>query len=257
MPAEFTAAEVFKNYIGDVGLDKYGRATKSPWQYDPVPKEIANAPVERRIFNVGPHKHVCYMGSLGNKHIPACPPDQPYILAQEIKKFTIDWSDQGDYKHKPLFIEAKELAQNMVSPTPGDESDLRRWGVFETENKVPSDDELKKAKASLFQTYDWLVKKADQLYRDGKMKEITPIYKVAAAQLRISDRPWAEVIGERQLCPACQQACDLGIAKHSCGAILDWKKALQYRLISKDDYAEAVEDGLVPGEKPKVATVAK
>jgi hypothetical protein len=65
---QFTAAEVFKAYVSDFGVDPAtNRRTKSPWQYDPVPDAIRNSPVEIRVFNVGPHQHVCYMGSLGNK----------------------------------------------------------------------------------------------------------------------------------------------------------------------------------------------
>jgi len=49
-------------------------------------------------------------------------------------------------------------------------------------------------------------------------------------------------------CPGCFKAVEKEAAKCSnCGAILNWQKARQLRLVSKTEFEEALADGLVGG----------
>jgi|SRR5581483_457258 len=249
---ELPPGQVFKDYAQDVGLTKDGHATKNPWAagYDRLPDEIMKAPVQFWIYNVSPMQRWICMGGLGTKFLRPCPEGEKYgPHPLPVKRYEVDWADLGEYKHKAVIIEGKDMVREMVVPGGEAENDLRRWGVFYSEHNPPLEEELKAANAQLERTFDAIVKQGDQLYEQRRFREITPIFQTASKWMK-APRPWCAISKQMEECPGCMKPVDKGAAKHECGAILDWKKARQLRLVTKEEYLEAVEDGLVPGEKP-------
>lgn len=248
---EMPAAQVFKAFVEDFGMTKEGRATRNPWQKDQLPAEIMNAPVEWYIYNIGPVKQIISAGSMGQYHLLPPAEGTKYNPPLQIKRYMVDWADQGDYKQKPIIMDGAMVAREWVTPNGERETDLRQWGVFASKHNPPLESELAEAQARLHMKMDQLVKYADALYSDEKRRrEITDVYKIAAKYL-VVERPWCSVSKPMMQCPGCFKAVETAAAKCiSCGAILNWEKARKLRLVSKEEYAEAVADGLAPAPAP-------
>jgi hypothetical protein len=243
---EIPAAQVFKTFVEDFGMTKDGRATRSPWTRDQLPAEIMDSPVEWYIYNVGPIKQIINAGSMGQYHLLPPAEGKSFSEPLKIKKYMIDWADQGDYKQKPVVMDGWFVAREWVTPNGERETDLRPWGVFASKHNPPSEEDLKAAAALLHKKMDDLVKHADALYTDEKRRrEITDIYKIAARHLLV-ERPWCTVSKAMASCPGCFRPVEQAAAKCiACGSILDWNKARKLRLVTKEEFAEAVADGLV------------
>jgi hypothetical protein len=244
---ELPAPVVFKDYIDAVGLTKDGKRTKSPWQYDDLPEEIRNADPQWYIYNVGPQRHTINAGSMGTHYLFPPKEGENVGKALVIRKYMVDWADQGDYKHKPIIMKGDDVAREWVTPNGEAETDLRKWGVFASKNNPPTDEEVAEAKERLRKTFDALIKYADSLYEQpARRKEITPIYVIAAKTNKVV-RPWCSESRAMKSCEGCFSPVEAAAAKcNACGAILDWNKARKLRLVSKAEFEEAVADGLVP-----------
>jgi len=249
---ELPAAAVFQTFVEDFGMTKDGRRTKNPWQKDTLPDEIIKAPVEWYIFNIGPLKQTISAGSMGQYTL--LPPDEGkrYNKPLEIRRYMIDWADQGDYKQKPVIMEGSLVAKEWVTPN-GEKgnTDLRNWGVFATKHNPPSEDDLKKAEDRLRATLDSIVKRGDALYADTKTRsQITDVYLTAAKALH-AERPWCSESKAMGRCEGCGRGVELDIAKCQCGAILNWTKARKLRLVTQAEFDLAVADGLVSAALPE------
>jgi hypothetical protein len=245
---ELPVDQVFKTFVEDFGMTKDGRRTKNPWMKDPLPKEITNSPIEFYIYNIGPIQQTINAGSMG-QHI-LFPPDAEGKLARplEIRKYMVDWSDQGDYKQKPVLVEGATVAREWVTPN-GEKgnTDLRNWGVFYSKHNPPLAEEVAVAQRLLDNTLDTLIKIADGLHSDiTKRREITEVYRIAA-KARHAERPWCAESKAMGRCAGCGRGVELDIAKCSCGAVLNWELARKLRLITKAEFDEAVADGLATG----------
>jgi hypothetical protein len=250
---ELPAAEVFKTHVQDFGITRDGRATRNPWQYDALPDEIAKAPVQFYIYNVGPLTQIINAGSMGQHFLFPPKEGEKWGKPIEIKKYMVDWADQGDYKHKPIIMEGEYVAKEWVCPDGGKEPelDLRKWGVFYSKNNPPTEAEIETARRYVHLQMDRLVKIADNLYQDPRRRpEITNIYYIAAKHLMV-ERPWCTVSKEMARCEGCGKAVEQDVAKCGCGAIRDWNKARKLRLVTKEEFEEAMADGLVAAITPE------
>lgn len=246
---ELPAHQVFDTFVKDFGMTKDGRSTKNPWQKDVLPDEIIKSPVEWYIFNIGPIKQTINAGSMGQYILFPPSEGKAYSEPLKIKKYMVDWADQGDYKQKPIIMDGAMVAREWVTPN-GERgnTDLRNWGVFATKNNPPTEAELAAAHTLLRVTLDNLIRQADQLYADpAKRTQITQVYHTALIA-RKADRPWHSESKEMARCEGCGRAVEANIAKCECGAILNWTKARKLRLVSQAEFDEAVADGLVKVE---------
>lgn len=245
---ELPIGDTFKAFVEDFGLTKDGRRTKNPWQKDPLPREIADSPVEWYIYNVGPITQIINAGSMGQHHLLPPPEGKRYNEPIKIKRYMIDYADQGDYKQKAIIMDGAYVAKEWVTPN-GERgnTDLRNWGVFASRNNPPTEAELAQADARLRVTLDQLIQQGDALYADPTTrKQITPVYHTALIARKVV-RAWHGESKEMARCEGCGRAIEKDVAKCECGAILNWEKARKLRLVSKEDFEEAVRDGLVPG----------
>jgi hypothetical protein len=248
---ELPAAQVFKTFVEDFGITREGRATRNPWQKDALPKEITDAPVEWYIYNIGPIKQIINAGSMGQYILFPPSEGQAYSKPIEIRRYMIDWADQGDYKQKPIIMDGADVAREWVTPN-GEKgnTDLRNWGVFASRHNPPKPEEIAQAEALLRVTLDRLIAQADALYADPtKRGQITDVYRTAA-RIRHAERPWCAESKPMGRCDGCGRGVELDIAKCSCGAILNWEKARKLRLVSKEEYDEAVAEGLASAASP-------
>jgi len=214
----FAPEVVFKDY-----MDVTKGRTKNPWNYDPIPEEVKNSPVEFYIYNVGPYMKVINSGGLGKQKVQACPDGEKYSKPIEIHKWVIDHADMGEYNMKTILIEGKDRVREMVSPNNDPETDLRKWGIFYSKNNPPSQAEIDDANRRLRDTMNQIVKYGDFLYtatngQGGTRRgEITAVYMTAAKWLGV-ERPWYSVSEKLNPCPGCGDNVKPNIRKHTaCG----------------------------------------
>lgn len=250
------------------------RAKGNPWRIDKPSKRIANCPVTMWVYNVSPRKHAVSTLPGMPKVLPPCPPGAKYGPPLPIKEITLDYAGMGDYKLKAVEVDDIDLAGAIVCGTClgvgngcKETSDLRRWGVFYSYNNPPTEAELAKAHEHLSNTLSEFVKIADTLWEDPKKRwqvtgENGAVYRMAAKAKGGIQRPWCTLLADKEACVGCGYTNDIGAmvcSNQTCGIILDYKKALKFRKITKNEYAEAVADGLVPGEvaPAEVSSAAK
>lgn len=249
MSVEIPAGQVLRDYFEDHGL-RDGRR-KSPWQIPPTSRRVLEAPVTYWIYNVSPRRIALSPLPGNGKYLVGAKSGQEYGKPYPIKEVTLDYAAGGDYKLHPFEVDAEDYIPALLYPTPGDSTDLRQYGVFASKHNPPLKVELDAANAKLKETYFRLVKRADDLWENPKNRHevnASPCYAEAAKALGITNRDWCKAFVQTTPCPACagpllpeSVRCD----KSSCGAILDWKKARRFGMVSKEQYDEAVEEGWV------------
>ena len=200
-----------------------------------VPQMIAELAKKNQffIFNVGPRPWSRSLGSLGSYYVQPCPEgakhSEPLVIdgvilervPTEMNKMANRYENGIDVANDVLFI--GRGYDPMLSGT--------RWGLFISETRKPSEEQLKAARTALRLTQQKLVDEADVLNQQNKRHEITDQHREAAKALAVN-KPWlAEEAKELEKCPACGRLTDVeGIrCQHdACRAIFDWERARIY-----------------------------
>lgn len=257
-----TEAQFLTDYAKDNFTDGKMRGGRkvSPWKMPRLSKRITECKVTRYVHNVSPRKiEISTPPGMPNFLLP-CKEGQKFSKPLHIREITPDYASMGDYKLRAVEIDDINLSRAIVCPNcrtlkgrPCNDSSCRmRWGVFDSPNAVPTEEELAKARGFYLGTCSDMVKIADQLWENPKDRwQVThsPIFRQCAKELKLV-RPWCQAFMAQEDCSYCKQPVPKEAAKcpHAgCGAILNWEKARKGRIVSKAEYEEAVADGLVPG----------
>jgi hypothetical protein len=254
----------------DLGLTETGMARKSPWKSPSVPATLKSAleKVTFRVYNCGPLPQT-FMGARvlqpRRENSKATGGGFKYGIPLEVHETELQTSNVGEFKIEHTYTDGFQFASDVVCPAGDSECDLRPWGVFFTqyeEGTSAFDEQVAQAYAALHKKYSQLIQIADALWDTNmqtERKKITEIYRIAAREMSI-ERDWCHLLRPKKSCDACQRPMDVNGIKcphQDCGVIYDWAKARKFRLCSKDQYDEAVAEGLVEGVTAPVKVTAK
>lgn len=200
-----------------------------------LPPELQTLGNTVKIFNVGPMKHQRSMGSYGQWLIHSCEPGQSHSIATEVPYVTNDPvhidMNQMAYRHDS----GRRLAFDILGVgqfhTPGE--DLTKWGVFVADGEEPTEVELKRARAKLNKTYDYLISEADAYWNQGpsEYKNVTEMHRMAARERGQVNKPWARAVIETTKCPACASQLDPSAAICGvCKTVIDKEKVIALRV---------------------------
>lgn len=210
-----------------------GSLTYSPDQ------PLASANYEVFIFNVGALQHKVEKGSVGTYTILACEPGAEYSEPTVIPGIVHD-SYFIEQEMKTHSVKGEFMAQDIVHPTIGATwsfgQNLDDLGVFWTLNNPPTPAEVAAARTKMEATYRRLLTVATSLETTGKLDEITPLMRIAAAYFG-EDRPWNRIYKKTFECPGCGEPAKPGIIRHPCGFIFDPDRALIAGMITREVHA--------------------
>jgi hypothetical protein len=253
----------------DLGLTETGVARRSPWKSPSVPATLKAAleKVTFRVYNCGTLGQT-FMGARTlqprRDNSKATAIGLKYGIPLEVHETELQTSNVGEYKIEHCYTDGFQFASDVICPAGDPECDLRPWGCFFTpyEESTPEfEKQVVEAYAALHEKYSELIQIADALWDTNiqtERKKITDIYRVAAREMGI-ERDWCHLLRPKKSCDACLKPMDVGAIKcphQDCGVIYDWAKARKFRLCTKEQYEEAVAEGLVEGVVPPVKTVA-
>lgn len=205
------------------------------------------------IYNVGPMEFRVAKGSAGppgGYHIKACEKGKPYSEPLVMPSIVTDTYLQEDIA-KTHSVTGEHMCQDIVHPALTDTSwsvgqNLDDFGVFWTKHKEPLKQELELAIAKMEITFRAALAEANMLEATNRLDLITPLMRFAADHYEES-RTWNRIYKRMLECPVCGGSMKAGIAIHSCGAVLDWPKAIVNSARSFDDakkfgvYSEQLE----------------
>jgi len=203
------------------------------------------------VYNISHREfHVTRPPHCPNIRIPACPDDEPYILAIKFPNIThlkdiraesgeTDLIPQYGERMAMDIINPSNLGVDMWAQPPADQAwldggsdDLSRRGVFWTINNPPTREELTKAKQRMEQHYHALIERANQISQDPQApkNEISPEMHKAADYFQISPG-WHSHLATPEFCENCGEQIRPGVAFHmnqSIGmlCIRSWEKAV-------------------------------
>lgn len=192
------------------------------------------------IFNLGPVEHTVEKGSVGTFKIPACDPGEPYSEPLVLPSVVRD-SYFIEQEMKTHSVSGEFMAQDIVHPIVANIGAGKTWwsfganldevGVFFTRNNPPTTVELGEARLKMETTYRKLLTMANSIEANGKLDDITPMMRLAAAYFG-EDRPWNRIYKRTNECPGCGEPAKPGIIKHPCGYIFDPDRALLSGMIT-------------------------
>lgn len=196
------------------------------------------------IFNVGPMEHRVEKGSAGRYLIKACEKGKPFSEPIVFPAIVTETYMQENMI-KTHSVTGKFMCIDIVHPfiahsINGKEAgwsigqNLDDFGVFWTTNKIPTAVELEEAVKKLERTFRAALAEATTLEATGRLQEVTPLMRHAADYFGQS-REWNKLYVRNLECPVCGGAMKEGIAVHSCGAVLNWPKAIFHGARNFDD----------------------
>ena len=140
--------------------------------------------------------------------------------------------DYGDKRTLPLAITAREIADDLCREVNSDAGEHSFLGVFVCAGNVPTEDELRSARARLEEFYRALVAAADREWeRSHSFLFIHDVQRRAVGHLGLN-KEWYYQARETAECPGCSERVKPGVAVcKSCKAVLDREKALALGLL--------------------------
>ena len=209
------------------------------------------------IYNVGPMEHRVDKGSGGRFLIKACEKGKRHsdpVLIPSIVTDTYIFEDLV----KTHSVTGEFMCRDIVHPfiahsINGREAgwsigqNLDDFGVFWTKNKIPTEAEISEARRLMERTFKLALEEANFLEATDRLTEITPLMRHAADYFE-EDRKWNKIYKKSLECPGCGQQMKADIAVHSCGAVLNWAKAIA---LSIKSFADAKNVGRYTPELEK------
>ena len=165
--------------------------------------------------------------------IPGKKPGEAYSITP-ITPHT-DHIDLGEGKTLPVFIPAREAADDICHVLNSDIGETSYSGVFVIEaGEVPTEHELTNARDRLEDFYKRLVSVADQEWDRGLKANISDLHRSAGRYFKLS-KPWLPDMRLRKECPVCGESIPSSVATcKGCGAILDSDLARRYGVVDRD-----------------------
>ena len=185
------------------------------------------------IYNVGPMEFIVPKGSGGPPGgfvIVACEKAKMHSKPLEVPALVSDtYLDAQTGQIKAHWMRGEDLCQDIVHPMNGRMwsvgQNLDDFGVFWTKHNPPLEKELELAREKMEITFRAALAEAGMLEATGRLDLITPLMRHAASWFE-EDREWNRQYKKVLDCPACGQPMKANIAVHSCGAVIDWARAI-------------------------------
>lgn len=248
---------------------------KNEVEIPPVPAELEDWAKEHpiHVFNCSPETFRIHHPIMGVVTIHGCEEGKEYSQATIIpglipygvrvemttaelrhesgRQFAVDLVGLGAFKDgkkslwaRGVFIaandtfEPNEVKSFKIGSVHGKHSSISLpvWvdmKIGET-SEEPTRAEVKAARKRAADWDRYLVAEADSYHDQGASKEIQAEHRHAARRLG-QVRPWDQPLIAMQDCPGCGAKVPPGIARHSCGAILDWNKAIALGIAKEED----------------------
>jgi hypothetical protein len=241
----------------------------------PVPEELSDWAKMHPIFvyNCSPDKFQVQHPMLGIVTIHGCPEGEPYSAPTEIpglipygvrtemttaelrhesgRQFAIDLIGLGAFKdqQKSLYMRGVFIAAgNTFNPTkvksfrigtPHGKSSsitLPEWVDLKIGKclEEPTKEEIKAAQGRARDWDRFLLSEGDALSDQNNVKDIQPEHRHAARRLG-QNRTWDQPIQSMIDCPGCAQKIPPTTVVHTCGAVLDWEKAIALGMRKSED----------------------
>lgn len=190
------------------------------------------------IFNIGPLEHVVHKGSggpIGGYRIKACEKGKPYSEPLILPGIVTD-TYMVENMIRTHSVTGEFMCRDIVHPfiahsIGGREAgwsigqNLDDFGVFYTDCNPPSQRDLDIAREKMERTFRAALAEANMLEAQNHLDQITPLMRHAARHFG-EDRDWNKIYQKHAECPACGGQMKEGVAVHSCGAVLNWVKAI-------------------------------
>jgi hypothetical protein len=172
----------------------------------------------------GPMNHWHYMAAV---MIPGKKESEAYKVSR-ITAHT-DHIDLGEGKTLPVFIPARDTAEDICRIFNNDIGDNSYAGVFVIEHgDTPTEEELKTAREALEDFYRRLVNVADQEWDRGMKANISDLHRSAGRYFKLN-KPWLPDLRQKKECPVCAESIPVNAAVcKSCNAVLDEPLATKY-----------------------------
>ena len=212
---------------------------------------IPDSPAEKRewawanpiyIYNVGRYTWKQEMGGLGPWMILGKEEGERYSKPTIVPRIFEEHVPVDIRKMEVRDVSGLELAKSIVGlgQTQGKRDSLIRWGVFISHTDPPQIEEVEEAEKALMLTYHELVKQGDDFYNQGPIehRNITASMR-EALQKTNQVRPWGVASINMEVCPGCQSSINPGVVVHTCGAVLNWDKAIELGIKKASDRPEA------------------
>lgn len=205
-----------------------------------VPDMIQAAAEEKAVYiiNVGPKSWLQEMGGRGKFFIPAKSEDQDYSVPLKIPGIFPETIPVDMKKLEVRYEDGLAVARDIIglghSKSPA--NSLIPWGVFISATAKPSKAELDRANRTLDEKAAQLVEEADGFYNQGPQQyvNITIDHRWAANRTN-QKRAWMQPLVKMDNCPGCQEPLKPGVVVHTCGAVLDWDKAISLGIKKASD----------------------
>ncbi len=143
-----------------------------------------------------------------------------------------DHIDLGEGKTLPVFIPARETAEDICRIFNNDIGEHSYSGFFVIENgETPTEQEVESARGKLEEFYKRLVNVADQEWDRGLKVNISDLHRSAGRYFKLN-KPWLPDLRLKKECPVCAESIPASAAScKGCGAILDQELAAKYGLV--------------------------
>jgi len=181
------------------------------------------------IANITEQSYMAHR-TYGTFQIPGRADGEEYSLTRVTPRTAV--MDYGDKRTLPLAITAREIAEDLCREVNSDAGENSFLGVFVCAGNVPTEEELRDARARLEDFYRALVAAADREWeRSHSFLFIHDVQRRAAGHLGLR-KEWYYQSRETEECPGCGERVKPGVAVcKTCHAVLDRDKALALGLI--------------------------
>lgn len=205
-----------------------------------IPNLIAETAEKTKVFiiNVGPKSWIQEMGGRGKFYIPACPDGEVHSLPVPILGLFPETVPVDQKKLEVRYEDGYTVALDIIGigNNRGTANSLLPWGVFVSRTAKPSKEDLERANNLLDEKAARLVQEADDFYNAGpaEYKNITGDHRWALNRTH-QMRQWAQPLVKMDVCEGCGEPIKPTIAVHSCGAVIDWDKAIALGIKKESD----------------------
>jgi len=195
------------------------------------------------IFNISELELVWREPGFQRMVVPACPHGKEYseplvipgIISEE---YLEDRSTEFNNYN------AVEIAAAILKFGPGMKATLdeRNKGFFMSRTNPPHPSQVAEARAKYAQYCDQLIAEGDAIIAKGEQpgmqgQQLNESHR-RALKYRKQSRDWDKGHVEMAECPGCMQSVPKGAITHSCGAVLNWKRAVELGIKTKEQVPE-------------------
>jgi hypothetical protein len=166
------------------------------------------------FFNIYLTEHQINLGTAGQYYIGPCPEGEEWVRSPTVVPGTVEdiyphFTDKEEYRCRPTPGEDVVKAALGIGPGQTEGEDIRRYGIFASQNSTPSKHELAEAKKRLVTELQRQIREADQMAAsaDPKTRESAQNEKFyRAARFLNIKKPWMSESAEMTVCPFCTTA---------------------------------------------------